>query len=119
MHIFLVTGRDAATVIRQCVSAGQSAQHVCTPNAPACAAAQNAANFGWPRGVTGSTLESESSDRGSNPRGASCQYRGRPHIIELLHDERRSSAHPSALNVYKRCANLARTWAWKGGLRGG
>jgi hypothetical protein len=66
------------------------------PNAPACAGAQNAANFDWPRGVTVSTLESESSDRGSNPREALCQYGGRPHISELLHDARRSSAHPSA-----------------------
>jgi hypothetical protein len=98
-------------LIRQCLSAGRSAQHVCTPNAPACAGAQNAANFNRPRGVKVSTLDSESSDRGSNPREALCQYRGRPHINEPLHDARRSSAHPSAWNVYKRCANLARTCA--------
>jgi hypothetical protein len=100
-----------SALIRQCLSAGRSAQHACTPNAPACVAAQNAANFNWPRGVTVSTLDSESSDRGSNPRQAFCQYRGRPHIIEPLHNARRSSAHPSAWNVYKRCANLARTCA--------
>jgi hypothetical protein len=37
--------------IRQCLSAGRSAQHVCTPNAPACVGAQNAANFNRTRGV--------------------------------------------------------------------
>jgi hypothetical protein len=98
-----------SALIRQCLSVGRSAQHVCTPSAPPCVGAQNAANFNWPRGVTVSTLDSESSRRGSNPREASCQYRGRPHITEPLHDARRSSAHPSAQNVYKRCAILART----------
>ena len=29
---------------------------------------------GWPRGVTASTLDSESSDRGSNPREACCDW---------------------------------------------
>jgi hypothetical protein len=75
-----------SALIRQCLSAGRSAQHVCTPTAPACVGAQNAANFNWPRGVTVSTLDSESSDRGSNPREAFCQYRGRPIIPEPLHD---------------------------------
>ena len=31
---------------------------------------------GWPRGVTASTLDSESSDRGSNPREACCDCGG-------------------------------------------
>ena len=30
----------------------------------------------WPRGVTVTTLDSESSDRGSNPRGALTLYGG-------------------------------------------
>jgi hypothetical protein len=100
-----------SALIHQCLSAGRAAQHVCTPKAPACVRAQNAANFNWPRGVTVGTLDSESSDRGSNPREAFCQYGGRPHITEPLHDTRRSSAHPSAWNVYRRFANLARTCA--------
>ena len=29
---------------------------------------------GWPRGVTASTLDPESSDRGSNPREACCDW---------------------------------------------
>jgi hypothetical protein len=64
-----------SALIRQCLSSGRSAQHVCTPNASPCVGAQNAANLNWPRGVTASTLDSESSDRGSNPRQAFCQYR--------------------------------------------
>ncbi len=46
-----------SALIRQCLSAGRSAQHACTPNAPACVAAQNAANFNWPRDVTVSILD--------------------------------------------------------------
>ena len=34
----------------------------------------------WPRGVTVSTLDSESSDRGSNPREASLCFRARAHL---------------------------------------
>ena len=44
--------------------------------------------FTWPRGVTVSTLDSESSDRGSNPREAfirTCAY------VHL---------HPTRVNVY-------------------
>jgi hypothetical protein len=63
-----------SALIRQCLSAGRSAQHACTPNAFACVGAQNDANFNWPRGVTVSILYSESSDRDSNPREAFCQY---------------------------------------------
>jgi hypothetical protein len=85
-----------SALIRQCLSVRRSAQQVCTPNAPPCGGAQNAANFNWPRGVAVSTLDSGSSHRGSNPRQAFCQYRGRPHITEPLHDARRSSARPSA-----------------------
>jgi hypothetical protein len=61
--------------IRQCLPFGRSARHVCTPNASQCVGAQIAANLNWPRGVTASTLDSESSDRGSNPHQAFCQYR--------------------------------------------
>ena len=61
-----------SALICQCLSAGRSAQHVCTPNAPAFMGAQNVANFDWPGGVTVSSLDSESSDRGSNPREAFC-----------------------------------------------
>jgi hypothetical protein len=85
-----------SALIRQCLSVGRSTQHVCTPNAPPCVAAQGAANLNWPRDVTISTLDSESGDRNSNPRQAFCQYRGRPHLTEPLHDARRSSADPSA-----------------------
>jgi hypothetical protein len=63
-----------SALIRQRLSVGRSAQHVCTPNVFPCGGAQNAANLNWPRGVKASTLDSESSDRGSNPREALCQY---------------------------------------------
>jgi hypothetical protein len=46
-----------SALIRQCLSVRRSAQQVCTPNAPACGGAQNAANFDWPRGVAASTLD--------------------------------------------------------------
>jgi hypothetical protein len=64
-----------SALIRQCLAVSRSAQHVCTPNASPCVGAPNAANLNWPRGVTASILDSESSDRGANPREALCQYR--------------------------------------------
>jgi hypothetical protein len=85
-----------SALIRQCLSASRSARHVCTLIALACVGPQNVANFNRPLGVTVSSLDCESSDRGPNPREALCQYPGRPHITEPLHDARRSSANPSA-----------------------
>jgi hypothetical protein len=64
-----------SALIRQCLLVGRSAQHVFTPNAFPCVGKQNAANLTWRRGVTASNLDSESSDRRSNPRKAPCQYR--------------------------------------------
>jgi hypothetical protein len=40
-----------SALIHQCLSVRRSAQQVCTPNAPPCGGARNAANFNWPRGV--------------------------------------------------------------------
>ena len=49
---------------------------------PACEKRADLDKVTWPRGVTVSTLDSESSDRGSNPREASCL-----HACSILHQD--------------------------------
>ena len=55
----------ADSVLQHLISSGASQAQVTRP----------VTSISWSRGVTVSTLDSESSDRGSNPRGTSCPPR--------------------------------------------
>ena len=50
-------------------------QHLISSGASQAQVARPVTSISWSRGVTVSTLDSESSDRGSNPRGTSCPPR--------------------------------------------
>ena len=50
-------------------------QHLIPPGASQAQVTRPVTSISWSRGVTVSTLDSESSDRGSNPRGTSCPPR--------------------------------------------
>ena len=63
------------TLMRSCRCQSQRSQHSCISfSAAETYLASECPPSIWPRGVTVSTLDSESSDRGSNPREACCDW---------------------------------------------